>query len=122
MKKSVLLKKIDELKCRSAWERGVKAAAYDMVEDVDAEYIEEATNAGLLEKALLNGATSWDQYSWGGCTLCYNGDIAKRFCSPSELKKTNNGNKRPNAREEWLDVQARALFQASLKINQIVFG
>lgn len=30
-----------------------------------------------------------------------------------ELKKTREGERRPNSREEWLDVQARALTQAA---------
>lgn len=71
MKKQELLKKIDALKCHSAWDRGVKKAAYSMVEDVEAEFIEETVNPRLLEKVLLNGAKSWNQYSWCGCALCY---------------------------------------------------
>ena len=66
-----------------------------------------------LRGVLLNGAESWSQYSWGGCSLCYDGDIAKRLCTPSELKRTRSGECRPNSREEWLDTQARALIQAA---------
>ena len=69
---------------------------------------------------LLNGADSWGQYSWGGCSLIYNGDIAERLCSPSEFKKCREGERRPNAREEWLDTQARALYQACNRIKRIV--
>lgn len=65
---------------------------------------------------MLNGADSWIQYSWGGCSLIYDGDIAERLCSPSELKKTRNGERKPNGNEEWLDTQARALYQASLQV------
>ena len=43
------------------------------------------------KKALLNGADDWSQYSWGGCSLIYDGDIAERLCTPSELKKTRHG-------------------------------
>lgn len=35
-----------------------------------------------LEKALLCGARDWEQYSLGGCSLCYNGDIIKRLRAP----------------------------------------
>lgn len=71
-----------------------------------------------FSRALLNGASDWSAYSWGGCSLIYNGDIAARLCAarlccPSELKKTREGERRPNSREEWLDVQARALSQAA---------
>ena len=74
----------------------------------------------MVKKALLNGADSWDQYSWGGCALIYNWEIAERLCNPSELKKTRGGERRPNSREEWLDVQARALYQASRMIYKAI--
>ena len=95
------------------------------------EELEEAIDGGyfdpsdleapkLLERQLLNGASDWAQYSWGGSSLIYDGDIAARLCCPSELKKTRNGERRPNAREEWLDVQARALFQACNRVKKAV--
>ena len=52
----------------------------------------------------------------GRFALIYNGDIAKLLCSPSELKRTRNGERRPNNREEWLDTQARALAQAAKRL------
>ncbi len=96
---------------RSAWQKGVIWYAKDLInsESVDPR---KDYNRSELKKALLNGARDWKQYSWGGSSLVYNEDIAKKLSSPSELKKTDNGRKRPNAREEWLDVQARALYQA----------
>ena len=57
--------------------------------------------------------------SWGGSHLCYNSDIARHYCTPSELKRTRDGARRPNAREEWLDVQARAIYQALSKIRHL---
>ena len=54
-------------------------------------------------------------------SLIWNGDIAKRLCTKSELAKlkTRDGDyRKPNAREDWLDVQARALFQAWRKIQE----
>ena len=101
-------------KPRSAWNRGVQTYALELLADLPRD--EEYSNAKLLVKALLNGASSWDQYSWGGCSLIYDGDIAERLCNASELKKTRNGERRPNSREEWLDVQARALYQAAMMI------
>ena len=53
--------------------------------------------------------------------MIYDGDIAERLCCPSELKKTRNGERRPNSREEWLDVQARALRQASYMVRRAAF-
>jgi hypothetical protein len=71
---------------------------------------------------LLNGASNWDQYSWGGCSLICDRDIAIRLCTPSELKKTRNGERRPNDREMWLDTQTRALRQAWFQIMRAAEG
>lgn len=57
--------------------------------------------------------------SWGGSHLCYDYDIARHYCTPSELRRTRDGARRPNAREEWLDVQARAIYQALSKIRHL---
>ena len=100
---------------RSAWSRGVKAYALELLEDW-----EESGKKYLTEMDLLNGARDWGEYSWGGSALIYDEDIAERLCTPSELKRTRNGERRPNAREEWLDTQARALFQAARLIMQAV--
>jgi hypothetical protein len=101
---------------RSAWARGVKDYAQDMLDDLTEwrglknlnDMVETVT-----ETELLNGADDWKAYSWGGSALIYDSDIARALCSPSELKKTNDGERKPNAGEEWLDVQARALYQAA---------
>ena len=118
---------IEESKPRSAWKRGVKEYALELLEDIDNDiecgYISEGDlcNPTMIKKALLNGADDWSMYSWGGCSLIYNEDIAERLCCPSELKRTNGGKWRPNSREEWLDTQARALNQACrLIINTMV--
>ena len=100
---------------RSAWSRGVHAYAVELVESLDDS--EDLSNENLLNKAILNGASNWQQYSEGGCTLVYDADIAERLCSPSELKRCRGGERNPNARETWLDCQARALFQASRIIH-----
>ena len=104
---------------RSAWGKGVTAYALDLLdqlkEAVEGGYfdMENLLAPRMLRSALLNGAGSWSEYSWGGCSLISDRDIAKRLCTPSELKRTRNGERRPNSREEWLDTQARALFQAA---------
>lgn len=103
---------------RSAWNRGVKTYTYELLEEI-AEALEFQgkgeecpTDWASLKKLALNGADNWSAYSWGGSSLIYNYDIAKRLCNPSELKRTKGGELRPNSREQWLDTQARALFQA----------
>lgn len=108
---------IDNTKTRSAWSAGVKTYANEILDNLAAAEAEHRINMAIatrhdLETAALNGADNWNVYSWGGCSLIYNGDIAATLCTPSELKRTRNGERRPNSREEWLDVQARALYQA----------
>lgn len=103
-----ILKK-DKENARSYWKRGVIAYALEMVEDCD---FSKVSDKDSLEKVLLNGACDWFEFSEGGCALIYNCDIAKRLCTPSELKKKKGGDLRPNKHESWLDVQTRALYQA----------
>lgn len=117
-----LYQSIESEKQRSAWDKGVTQYALEIVEQlgeqINGGYFDELdlTESKKVRAALLDGAADWSQYSWGGCSLIYDSDIAERLCSPSELKKTRNGERRPNSREEWLDVQARALFQAANRI------
>lgn len=115
---------LEAMNTRSAWKRGVNAYALELLEEL-AEAIsggyfdaEDLDAPKMLDRQLLNGASDWTQYSWGGCSLIYNGDIAERLCTPSELKKTRGGEWRPNSREEWLDVQARALYQAARRVKE----
>lgn len=113
-------------KDRSAWDNGVNAYALELVEQLaeaaEGGYLDAAdlTAPRMLRKALLNGADDWSAYSWGGCSLIYNSDIAERLCCPSELKRTRNGERRPNSREEWLDTQARALSQAEARVRRVM--
>ena len=107
---------------RSAWSKGVKIYALELLEELDTAIndgyfkAEDVNDRQKLHAQLLNGAASWHDYSWGGCSLIYDPDIAKRLCTPSELRKTREGERRPNSREDWLDVQTRALYQASGRI------
>lgn len=97
---------------RSAWSKAVSAYCDDLLESIESEEIDPYT----LKSVLLNGAQTWSEYSYGGCALIYDADIAERVCCPSELKKTRGGERMPNSRETWLDCQSRALFQAASRI------
>ena len=109
---------------RSAWNRGVTVYARellgDVVENVDCGYCSTPQTRDEFKRVALNGAKSWEQYSYGGCSLVYDCDIAERLCTPSELKKKRGGELNPNSRETWLDVQARALLQAARRAWTIV--
>lgn len=102
---------------KSAWSHGVNTYALELLEFYAENYKE--VDLQLLQKQLLNGAASWLDYSWSGNSLIYDNDIAKRLCTPSELKKNKNGQRKPNYKEKWLDTQARALFQAYRRIKEI---
>lgn len=113
---------LEAQKDRSAWGRGVNAYALELLEELRERAAYEGRNPEPGKECrewMLNGAQDWNQYSWGGSSLIYDGDIAERLCTPSELKKTRNGERRPNSREEWLDTQARALNQACNRVARL---
>ncbi len=124
-----IISKLMNQKTRSAWDRGVTQYAVDLLADVETEVF-----SGLCDRLraaygattydfdhyLMNGAQNWKEYSYGGSALCYDGDIAERLCAPWELRRTHNGANNPNSRESWLDVQARALYQAAVRIRHAV--
>jgi hypothetical protein len=110
-----LVLEIANVPVRSAWRKGVRSYAIELVYSAESEL----ASAADLKKELLNGATNWREYSYGGCALIYDGDIAERLCSPSECRRTREGQRAPNPRETWLDVQARALGQAASLIAAV---
>ena len=113
MTRDELLEALDEMpRGRSAWSRAVHQYAREMVEDLD-----EGTTLtrDTARRVVLNGAKDARQYSEGGCSLIY--DIAKRVCTPSELRRTRGGDLPPNRHETWLDVQTRAVDQAQSVIR-----
>jgi hypothetical protein len=102
-------------KTRSAWSKGVKAFAFDLLDNLE--------DREISKDNLLNGASNWSQYSYGGCAFIYDQDIAERLCTPSELKARKGGDWQPSKNESWLDVQAMALGQACrliLRLNRKV--
>lgn len=117
---------LEAMDTRSAWNKGVNIYAVELLDELDEAIVggyfeeEDLASPKLVEKALLNGADDWKQYSWGGCSLIYDTDIAERLCNPAELKKTDGGRKDPNKNEQWLDTQARALFQASRRCKEAI--
>ncbi len=98
---------IESTNPRSAWSKAVKSYALELLDGLEGEY---------RAVGLLNGAENWRAYSFGGCSLIYDAEIAERVCSPSELKRKRGGELAPNARESWLDCQARCLSQAAALI------
>lgn len=70
-----------------------------------------------VRKSLLNGARDWNQYSYGGCALIYDGDIADHYLS--EDKKNDFKFKRGPEKGclngiKLLDFQATCLREANI--------
>lgn len=114
---------LESRKTRSAWDSAVTQYATEIIDDLCIDDNTEFYGSPADCKMLLNGASDWWQYSWGGCSLIYNHDIAERVCCPSEYRRCIRADgslkESPNGSEHWLDVQGRALFQAANLINQI---
>ena len=86
--------------------------------------IEEAAHFISSHANTGNEITLNDCLCFGMGVYAYTSEcIAERLCSPSELKRVSNkyGNVREyaNARENWCDVQARALYQAANRVAEI---
>lgn len=114
MTRDELLQALDKLpRGRSAWTRGVRQYAREMVADLDPDTVLTRDTA---RRVVLKGAADARQYSEGGYSLIYNSDIAERVCTPSELRRTRGGDLPPNRAETWLDVQTRAINHALMLI------
>lgn len=140
---SVLTTLQNQKPARSRWDRAVIEDAEEMISEAidnlrdnpdEAPQDLTALTADLLNVSIStlkmwggddghNGIRNLYQCahesSWAGCFLCYDYDIARHYCTPSELKRTRDGERQPNAREDWLDVQARAIYQALSKIRHL---
>lgn len=123
---AALAAQLATFKNRSAWDRGVQQYAEDLAaelaENLNGGYItlDDLRTGKGAEAAMLNGAENWTQYSYGGSSYIYDWDIARILCTPSELKRTRNGERNPNSRETWLDCQARALYQACNRTKKAI--
>jgi len=121
---------------KSAWSKGVRSYALEMLgnlEDTSAQ-ADKITLGDLINhvgyKFVKIGcfSGSWgacNEVSWGGNFEIYDGDIAERLASPSEIKKctrVDGSLRNPNNRESWLDVQTRAIYQAILLIQRNARG
>ena len=98
MRKSELLSLLKKVRVTKA-NHIYLAYAFEILEDTGDFEIDSAKD---LEKALLNGAENWRQYSKGGCSLIYDGDIKERL-----------GIKRNFKNVDWLQAQAYQLKIAS---------
>ena len=98
---------------RSAWSRGVRAYALDLLDNIEEMSEYNINNYGeylaISEEVALNGAGCWSNYAAGGCGLVYTSAILERLCTASELRRLS-----PSCRSDIdaIDIEARALYQA----------
>lgn len=111
-------------KTRSAWDKGVKAYALDILAEFEEwrKWNEENGESvpELDERTALNGASDWSAWAYGGCGLVYDAYIAERLCTPSELRKLDGGSRVPSGVATWCDIEARAVRQAWQMIAEAV--
>ena len=76
---------VEKAKTRSAWSRGVKAYALDLLANFYdwSEYNEREGEElpTLDEVTALNGAKDWSAWAYGGCGLVYDAYICDRLCT-----------------------------------------
>lgn len=117
---------------KSAWSRGVKSYALEMlekIEDTDAQ-ADTITLGDLINHVgykfikigCFTGALgACSEMSWGGKFEIYSEDIAQRLATPSEIKKCTHKNgsfRNEFGKIHWLDIQARAIYQAVMLIQR----
>ena len=109
---------------RGTYQKAICQYAFELVDNISdnykttAEELEHLESITSLKERALNGASGWEQYSWGGCSLCYNDDILTRLFCPSLVKKYQNTDTIRG--RHLLDYQASALARAFCKINFII--
>lgn len=123
MNKIDLLKKLNTIKTRSAWDKGVLGYTLEIVENYAPEEVtsvDDVLNYRRDKHESLYSVASL--HSHGGSFEIYDEAIAERLCTPSEFKrahyKDGSMKQMANARESWLDVQTRAVFQAYNRIQE----
>ena len=67
--KQILTDLISSFEYRSCWNKGVHKYTLELLAEID-------DHKKPTRKSLLNGASSWLEYSQGGCSLIWNNDIA----------------------------------------------
>lgn len=72
---------------RSKWDHGVKDTALALLDSLDMPETVLPDHFGSRRALLLNGADNWREYSYSGCALVCNVDIAARFFTQSEMRR-----------------------------------
>lgn len=115
-----LRKLVAEFPNKSAWKRGVKEYADELLDNLEQKaQINERLpkDEKELKEWMLNGAMNCEIYSYAYCSLKYDSQIAERLCTPSEFRKKDSGRLAPSRYKTWFDEQSQALCYAYLRIK-----
>lgn len=130
--------KLNGLRFSSPWQEAVQDYAQELLKNVSNElewYRSEnkPTEVDLISAcfntSVFSNESDFDvaiRCSEGGCFLIYDEGIARKLCTSDEFERLHyykDGSlKNPNPRENWLQCQGRALFQAfrMLKENLVL--
>lgn len=115
---------IENESCRSHWKQAVRDYALEMIAQCDKKNItsyKELLNH--VDAARMSDYALAKALSEGGCFEISNADIAKRLCTPSQLKRymRKDGTVRDLTHETWIDAQTRAVYQAILLLEHACF-
>lgn len=117
---------------RPAWDKGLREYAVWYILNpiaLDGDDTQRQDwNVSSLRELILNGAKdyqnphseyrAWVRYSEGGCAIISNYEIARVLCSPSVFKKVEKSIENGTSDTNWVEIQARALYQAAQLIYE----
>lgn len=115
---------VENESCRSQWKRAVRDYALWIISKCDKKNItsyKELLNH--VDAARMSDYALAKALSEGGCFEICDDAIAKRLCTPSQLKRymRKDGTVRDLTHETWIDVQTRAVYQAILLLEHACF-
>ncbi len=110
-KAATVSEKLNTLKPRSTWEKGVVGYADMLLAHYKDELMVCEEPRLYSREIALNGASSWLHFSESGMGLGYPNRICEALMPPSRAKKCIHKDG-PNRYESWYDIEARALNQA----------
>lgn len=98
-----------------AWESGVRKYIKEILAkaiELSGGKISTIKSVQDFRKFLLCNMRDARQYSKSGLSLTASDDIELRLCTLSELQKCIKGYGEPSSKEDWFEVQTRAIQQA----------
>lgn len=96
---------------RSTEDRAILVYMAELIDNIRNHSVDFASSAQDIERICLNGANNWQHYSFSGCSLCYNDQIAELILPPSRRNRYGS--------ERLLVMQGNLLSMASLRLKRL---